>query len=79
MPALGGATLVTFGFALGAFEVPLMLGTHDPQALPVLAWQAFSSADLTQRPQAVAMAVLLAGVAMGLMLPLIWWLGRRVG
>jgi putative spermidine/putrescine transport system permease protein len=78
-PALLAASVITFGFALGAYEVPLMLGTHDPQALPVLAWQAFTDADLARKPQAVAMALLLAGVAAGILLPLMFWLGRRWG
>ncbi|GHC61119.1 ABC transporter permease [Neogemmobacter tilapiae] len=75
-PALLGASVITFGFALGAYEVPLILGTHDPQALPVLAWQAFADADLTRQPQAVAMALLLTGAAAALLLPLLFWLAR---
>jgi putative spermidine/putrescine transport system permease protein len=76
-PALLVAWIITFGFALGAYEVPLMLGTHDPQALPVLAWQVFAQPDLAQAPQAVAMSLLLALVTVGIVLPMLIWLQRR--
>ena len=51
-------TPLVFAFAFGAYEVPLLLGAHAPQALAVLAWQAQVDADLATRPEAMAMAVI---------------------
>lgn len=63
MPALVGAGVITLAFNLGVLEVPLLLGggTHD--TLAVKAWRAYADPDLTQRPQALALAwTLTAGV-----------------
>lgn len=67
MPALGAASALVFAFAFGAYEVPLVLGTHAPKALPVLAWQAWTDTDLTTRPEAMAMAVIIALIGLGLL------------
>ena len=62
MPGLvAGATLV-FAFALGAYEIPLLLGAHAPEALPVLAWRGFTDTDLARRPEGYAVAMLIAGL-----------------
>jgi putative spermidine/putrescine transport system permease protein len=65
-PALVSASALVFAFAFGAYEVPLLLGAHAPQALSVLAWQAQVDSDLAARPEAMAMAVIigLIGVAL---------------
>jgi putative spermidine/putrescine transport system permease protein len=60
MPALAAASAVVFAYALGAYEVPLLLGAHAPEALPVLAWQGFTDADLDRRPEAYALSMLIA-------------------
>ncbi|RYI32994.1 MAG: ABC transporter permease subunit [Acetobacteraceae bacterium] len=60
MPALAAASALVFAFAFGAYEVPLVLGAHAPKALPVLAWQSYTDTDLSTRPQALAMAVIIA-------------------
>jgi putative spermidine/putrescine transport system permease protein len=67
MPALGAASALVFAFAFGAYEVPLVLGTHAPKALPVLAWQAWTDTELTSRPEAMAMAVIIALIGLGLL------------
>lgn len=59
-PALVAASAVAFAFALGAYEIPLLLGSHAPEALPVLAWQAFTDVELARRPEAYAMSMLIA-------------------
>jgi len=48
--------------------VPLILGAHAPKALPVLAWQAYTDPDLASRPEAMAMAVIIAVVGLALLL-----------
>lgn len=67
MPGLVTASALVFAFAFGAYEVPLVLGAHAPKALPVLAWQAWTDTDLATRPEAMAMAVIIAVVGMGLL------------
>lgn len=67
MPGLAAASALVFAFAFGAYEVPLVLGAHAPKALPVLAWQAWTGTDLTTRPEAMAMAVIIALIGLGLL------------
>lgn len=68
MPGLAAASALVFAFAFGAYEVPLVLGAHAPKALPVLAWQAYTDTDLSTRPEAMAMAVIIALVGLALLL-----------
>ncbi|SDE91940.1 ABC transporter permease [Limimaricola pyoseonensis] len=63
MPALVRAGAIVFAFAFGAWEVPVLLGQSSPAALPVLAWQRFTSPDLAARPEAMALAMLIALVS----------------
>ena len=67
MPGLLAASALVFAFAFGAYEVPLVLGQHAPKALPVLAWQAYTDTDLAARPQAMAMAIVIAGIVLALL------------
>lgn len=66
-PGLVTASALVFAFAFGAYEVPLVLGAHAPKALPVLAWQAWTDTDLAARPEAMAMAVVIALVGLALL------------
>jgi len=67
MPGLLAASTLVFAFAFGAYEVPLVLGAHAPKALPVLAWQASTDTDLAARPEAMAMAIVIAAVGLALL------------
>jgi putative spermidine/putrescine transport system permease protein len=67
LPALGAASALVFAFAFGAYEVPLVLGAHAPKALPVLAWQSYTDTDLSARPEAMAMAVIIALIGLALL------------
>lgn len=60
MPSLIGASALTFAFSFGAYEIPALLGASFPKALPVLAYQSFTDVDLTSRPEALAMAIVIA-------------------
>ena len=62
MPGLAAASALVFAFAFGAYEIPLILGAHAPEALPVLAWRSFTDVDLATRPEAYAMAITIAGI-----------------
>ena len=48
--------------------MPLVLGAHAPKALPVLAWQAWTDTDLATRPEAMAMAVIIALIGLATLL-----------
>lgn len=60
MPSVLSASVLVFTFAFGSFEVPLLLGQRFPSALPVVAWRTYTSIDLTRRPEAMALAVLIS-------------------
>lgn len=64
LPGLAAASALVFAFAFGAYEVPLVLGAYAPKALPVLAWQSWTDTDLTTRPEAMAMAVVIAVIGL---------------
>ncbi|MDX5350213.1 MAG: ABC transporter permease subunit [Paracoccaceae bacterium] len=67
MPALAAASALVFAFAFGAYEIPLILGAHAPEALPVRAWRSFTDVDLASRPEAFAISVLVAALGGGLL------------
>jgi len=46
--------LIVFVFALGAYELPYILGATLPKALPILAYIEYSKPDLLARPYAMA-------------------------
>ncbi len=63
LPAALAAAILVFAFAFGAYEIPALLGQSHPSALPVLAWRSFTDADLAARPQAMAMAMIIAALS----------------
>ena len=63
LPGTAAASAIVFAFVFGAYEIPALLGTHFPQALPVLAYDTFTDPDLTRRPEAMAMAMLITAVS----------------
>lgn len=72
-PATVSAALLVFAYILGAVEVPFLLGRPFPALLPVVAQRRYQSLDLNDRPEAVALAVLLA-----LFTALLVWLYARL-
>lgn len=70
--------LIIFVFALGAYELPLLLGATTPKALPILAYQQYIHPDLVNRPYAMALNGMI--IAISLMSALIYiLLMRRTG
>lgn len=59
---VGGAAILVLAFTMGSYEVPVLLGRPFPAPLSVVAYQSFNDTDLTARPQAMAIAVLLAAL-----------------
>jgi putative spermidine/putrescine transport system permease protein len=60
LPGVLSASVIVFAFTFGAYEIPALLGASHPQALPVLAYKSYTDVDLAARPQAMAMAVIIA-------------------
>ena len=60
MPGVVSASVIVFAFTFGAFEIPWLLGATFPKALPVLAFESYTDVDLAARPQAMAMAMVIA-------------------
>lgn len=59
LPGVLSASVIVFAFAFGTFEVPLLLGRSFPAVLPVMAHQRYAATDLTQRPEAMAISVVI--------------------
>lgn len=55
LPAVSKAALIIFIYAFGGYELPALLGSTLPKALPVQAYITYLSPDLLQRPLAMAM------------------------
>ncbi len=58
-PAVLSTSIIVFAFTFGSYEVPLLLGQPFPAALPVVAYQAYADTDLTSRPRAMAVSMLI--------------------
>lgn len=63
MPGVLAASAIVFAFTFGAYEIPALLGASHPQTLPVMAYRSFTDVDLAARPQAMALAMLIALVS----------------
>jgi putative spermidine/putrescine transport system permease protein len=61
-PALRLGGLLVFAYAVGAFEVPLIMGRTRPTMLGVLAWQLYTDVDLARRPEAMVVALVILAV-----------------
>jgi len=59
-PGVLSASVMVFAFTFGAYEIPAILGQHYPAALPVLAYRKYTDVDLAARPEAMAMAIVIA-------------------
>ncbi|MEL0206981.1 MAG: ABC transporter permease subunit [Alphaproteobacteria bacterium] len=59
-PGVLSASVIVFAFTFGAYEIPALLGGNYPAALPVLAYRKYTDVDLVARPEAMAMAIVIA-------------------
>ncbi len=59
-PGVLSASVMVFAFTFGAYEIPAILGQNFPAALPVLAYRKYTDVDLAARPEAMAMAMVIA-------------------
>lgn len=79
-PPVAAGSVLVFAFAFGSYEVPYLLGRPYPATLPVVAYQYYRDTDLTLRPQAMAVAVLITALSVLLVagyLTLVRRLSRR--
>lgn len=77
-PAVGAASVVVLAFTLGSYEVPAVLGRPYPAPLSVVAYQRLTDTDLTARPQAFAIGIVIAVLVSALVAVLLRLL-ERVG
>jgi len=59
-PGVLSSSVIVFAFVFGAYELPALLGPYYPAALPVLAYRKYTDVDLAARPEAMAMAIVIA-------------------
>lgn len=67
MPGVLSTSIIVFAFVFASYEIPLLLGTRFPTTLPVLAFKQYKNPDLALRPEAMAMSVILAIIAIVLL------------
>ncbi|MCB0183719.1 MAG: hypothetical protein KDE31_05615, partial [Caldilineaceae bacterium] len=70
-------SIIVFAFVFGSFEIPLLLGQRYPNVLPVTAYRAYIDPDLNQRPEAMAMGIMITLIVI-VLLNLSLTLGRRI-
>lgn len=68
MPGLLSTSIIVFAFTFASYEIPLLLGVRFPTTLPVLAFRNYQDPDLALRPQAMAISIILAIVALLLLI-----------
>lgn len=59
-PPVAAASVLVASFAAASYEVPRLLGQSFPATLPVVALQRYQDTDLLVRPQAMAVATIIA-------------------
>lgn len=63
LPGILSASVIVFAFIFASYEIPLLLGVRFPTTLPVLSFENYIDPDLARRPEAMAVNVILAGIA----------------
>ncbi len=63
LPSVFSSFIILFAFSFGSYEIPFLLGPTSPRALPVLAYIEYINPDWTNRPYAMAMNMVLAGIS----------------
>jgi len=68
MPGIMSTSIIIFAFTFANYEIPLLLGVRFPATLPVVAFRQYQDPDLALRPEAMAISIILAVVAMLLLI-----------
>lgn len=77
-PGLLSASVIVFAFTFGAYEIPALLGANYPAALPVLAYRKYTDVDLAARPEAMALAIMIAVLSVAMLFFYIRYSRRKV-
>ncbi len=67
LPGILSTSIIVFAFVFASYEIPLLLGVRHPTTLPVMAFRSYQDPDLALRPQAMAVSIILALVAIVLL------------
>lgn len=68
-PGVGSTAMMVFAFVFSAFETPFLMGRPYPAMLSVLAQQRYMTLEHTDRPAAVAMALIMTAIVAAI----VWW------
>jgi putative spermidine/putrescine transport system permease protein len=60
MPGILSTSVIVFAFMFGSFEIPLLLGVRYPEVLPVMAYRLYVDPDLSRRPEAMTVGILIS-------------------
>lgn len=63
-PALLSGSLLVFAFVFSSYEVAALLGVRYPQALSVLALEAFTNPDLRSRAEGMAISLIITAIVL---------------
>ena len=77
MPGLATTGIIVFAFVFGSFEIPLLLGQRYPNVLPVTVYRTYIDPDLNQRPEAMAIGMIITAIVI-LLLNLAQRLSQRL-
>ncbi|HYF84631.1 MAG TPA: ABC transporter permease subunit [Clostridia bacterium] len=64
LPSILSTFSILFAFNFGAFEVPFLIGPSYPKALPVLGYISYLSPDLKNRPETMAVNILITVICL---------------
>ena len=77
LPGILSTSVIVFAFMFGSFEIPLLLGVRYPEVLPVMAYRLYVDPDLTHRPEAMAVGIVITLIVV-VSLGIYRWLARWV-
>lgn len=77
LPAVASTTIITFAFAFGTYEIPYLLGSPSPLAMPVLAYNSFISYDMSLKPVSYAIANLMTIVIVAITFVYAYFASKR--
>lgn len=63
LPGVLSTSIIVFAYVFANYEIPLLFGVRHPATLPVWAIRNYQNPDLAMRPQAMAVSVILAVIA----------------
>jgi putative spermidine/putrescine transport system permease protein len=64
LPTALTSFIIVFAYSFGAFEIPFLLGTTAPKALPVLTYIEYTYPDLAHRPYAMVLNTFMMATSM---------------